>query len=106
MFIKQVQRLLVRAGRDLDEFRESVADLSSRECSQERKVQEGMHGGMVGSQAVLVLAIIDGHFDGHGRINESNDSSRDTDVVCVSAIRGACEAAYGVVSRRSGDMNQ
>lgn len=47
---------------------------------------------MVSSQAVLVVAVIDGDLDGDRCVYEANDGSRDADVVCVSTIGGAGKA--------------
>ena len=56
MFVQEIKGLQVRAGRDLDELREAITDLSLWERSKETEVQEGMDWGMISSQPVLVVA--------------------------------------------------
>lgn len=46
---------------------------------------------MIGSEPVLVVAIVDGNLDRHGRVNKPNDSGWDSDIVGVSAVRSASE---------------
>lgn len=52
-----------------------------------------MHRGMVSTQAVLIVAIVDSHFDRHRCVNQTNDSGRNSDEVCVPAVSGTSESA-------------
>lgn len=47
---------------------------------------------MVGAQAVLVAAVVDGDFDGDGGVDEADDGGGDADIVGVAAVGGAGEA--------------
>lgn len=47
---------------------------------------------MVGAQAILVAAVVNGDFDGDGGVDEADDGGRDTNIVCAAAVGGASEA--------------
>ena len=51
-----------------------------------------MHRRVIGSETILVVAVIDGHFDGYGRVNQTNHSGRNANEVGVPAISGASES--------------
>lgn len=63
IFVEQVECLEMSTCRDLDEFCEAVSNLSFWQRPQERKVEEGLDWGMVCTQSVLVVAVIDSDFD-------------------------------------------
>jgi hypothetical protein len=41
---------------------------------------------MIGTESVLVISVIDSHFDGDGCVDEADDSGRNSDEVRVSSI--------------------
>ncbi len=47
---------------------------------------------MVGTQAILVSAIVDSYLDGHGGVNQTDDRGGDADEVGVTTVRSAREA--------------
>lgn len=51
---------------------------------------------MVGAEAVLVAAVVDGDLDGDGGVDEADDGGGDADVVGVAAVGGAGEAVVCV----------
>lgn len=51
-------------GRDLDQLCETVADLCYGETAKESEVKECVRWGVVGTETVLVAAVVDGNFDG------------------------------------------
>ncbi len=53
---------------------------------------------MVGTQAVLVVAIVDSDLDRHRSIDQSNDCCWNADEVGISAVGGAGKARFADVS--------
>ena len=51
-----------------------------------------MHGGVVCTETVLVVAIVDGNLDGDTSVDEANDGGGNSDEVGVSAVRSASKA--------------
>lgn len=51
-----------------------------------------MHRGVVGTQSVLVVAIVDGNLDTDTGVDQANDCRRDTDEVGVSPVSGTCKS--------------
>jgi hypothetical protein len=47
---------------------------------------------MVGTKAILVVAVVDGDLDGNRGIDQTNDSGGDSNVVCVAAVCGTRKA--------------
>lgn len=92
--------------RDLDNFREAVSDLALRESAQEVEVEESVYGGVVGTESVLKLAVVDADLDGDGGVDESNEGGADTNPVGVSAIRSAGVAAYVRGETTSNDQDR
>jgi hypothetical protein len=91
--VEQVKGADVGAGRDLDQLGKAVADLRSRQSAEEAKVQERLHRRVIGAEAVLVVAVVDGDLDADARIDQPNDRRRDPNVVRVAAVCGAGEPA-------------
>jgi hypothetical protein len=89
--VEEVEGGLVGAGRDLDELGEAIADLGDGEGAEEGEVKECVDGGMVGSETVLVVAVVDGNLDGDGGINEADDGGGDADEVGVAAVGRTCK---------------
>jgi hypothetical protein len=54
-------------------------------------------GSMVGAEPVLGFAVVDGNFNGNGRVDEPNDCGWDSDEVCVSSVRCTCKSGREVV---------
>lgn len=90
--VEQVEGVEVSAGRDLDELCETVADLSLWKSTHETKVQESVHGCVVGTETVLVVAIVDGNLDRDRSIDQTNNGGWDTDVVGVASVRSTSES--------------
>jgi hypothetical protein len=76
----------VAACRDLDQLSKAVSDLCLWESLEEREVEEGVHGCVVSSQTVLVVAIVDGNLDADRGIDQTDDGSGDTNVVGSPAV--------------------
>ena len=47
-----------------------------------------MHGSVVSTQSVLIVAVVDGNLNTNTGIDEANDSGGNTDVVGAPAVRG------------------
>lgn len=50
-----------------------------------------MDGSVVGSETVLVVAVVDSHFNRDRGVNQPNYSCQDADKVCVAAVGSARE---------------
>lgn len=50
-----------------------------------------MDGSVVGSEAVLIVTVVDSHFNSDRGINQPNYSCQDADKVCVAAVGSARE---------------
>jgi hypothetical protein len=92
VLVQQVKGVEMRTRRDLDQLGETVANLSRRQGSKECEVKEGVDWGVVGAQTVLVIAVVDGDFDGDGCVDQTDDRGGDSDEVCVAAVGSACES--------------
>lgn len=91
VLLEKLESFKVSTCGDLDQLCESVSDLGFRQSLEEGEVEEGLHGSVVGTQTVLVLAVVDGDLDGDGGIDETDDGGRDTDEVGVAAVGGTSE---------------
>jgi hypothetical protein len=76
----------VAASRDLDQLSKAISDLCFWESFEERKVEEGVHWGVVGSQSVLVVAVVDSDLNTDAGIDQTNDGGGDPDVVGGSSV--------------------
>ena len=92
VLVKKVECGLVGTCRDLDQLSKAVSDLCLGEGLQERKVQECVNGGVVCTQPVLVVAVVNSNLDTDTGIDEANDCSGNTDEVCASAVCGTSES--------------
>lgn len=63
VLLEKIIRLLMSTGRNLDQLSKAVADLGLGKSSQKGKIKECVRGRVVGSQTVLVAAIVYGDFD-------------------------------------------
>jgi hypothetical protein len=92
VLVKKIECGLVSTCRDLDQLGKAVSDLCLGQSLQEREVQEGVNGGVVGTKPVLVVAVVNGNLDTDTGVDETNDCGRDTDEVGVPAVCGARES--------------
>jgi 16S rRNA C1402 (ribose-2'-O) methylase RsmI len=92
VLVQQVECWLVSTGRNLDQLCETVSYLTLWQGLQEREVKECVHGGVVRSETVLVVAVVDSDLDADTSINQANDGSWDTDEVGVPSVRGASKS--------------
>lgn len=92
VLVKQVEGVEVSAGRNLNQLRETVTDLSLRESAEEGEIEESTDRGVVSTETVLVVAVVDGNLDGHRSIDQTNHRSGDTDEVGVAAVRCTCKS--------------
>lgn len=87
-------------GRDLDELCEAVADLSHRQSAEECEVKECMDWGMVSAKTVLVVAVVDSHFDADTSVNQTNDCSGHSDEVGVASVGSTSESGVNLVNKQ------
>ena len=52
-----------------------------------------MHWCVIGTESILIVAIVDCYLDRHRSVYQANDSGRDSDEVGVPAIGGTSESA-------------
>ncbi|KAI6766053.1 hypothetical protein HG530_007123 [Fusarium avenaceum] len=64
VLLEKVVSVLVGTGGDLDQLCESISDLCHWETAEECEVKECVRGSVVGSETVLVVAVVNGDFDG------------------------------------------
>ena len=86
VFIEEVESGQMSTAGNLDQLSEPVSGLSDWQSSEEAEIEEGVHRSVVGAQAILVVAIVDGDLDGDRGINQANHGGWDTDVVGVSSV--------------------
>ena len=65
VFVQKVESVEMGACRDFDQLRETIPDLRSGEGAQKGEIEEGVHRCMIGTEAVLIIAIIDSNLDRH-----------------------------------------
>ena len=92
VLVEQVERRQVRTARDFDQLREAVADLRLRQVAQEAEVQERVLRRVVGSQAVLVVAVVHSDLDRDRGIDQADHRGGDANVVGVAAVGRTGEA--------------
>lgn len=101
ILVEQVKCRKMSTGGNLDELGKPIADLRLWQRPKECKVEKGVDWGMVGTQPILVVAIVDRHLDGDRRIDESNDGRGNTNEVRVAAVCGTRKT----VQKRSANMS-
>lgn len=95
VLVQQIKCWPMCASRDLDELCEAISDLSLWKSPQETKVEECVHGCMVGTQSVLVVAVVDTDLDADTGVDQTNDGGGDTDVVGGSSV---CSTSKPVIT--------
>lgn len=81
VLVEQLKRRPVTACGDLDQLCKAVSDLCFGECLQEGEVEECVHWCVVGTESVLVVAVVDGDLDADTGVDEANDSGGNANVV-------------------------
>lgn len=94
VLVQQVESRLVSTGRDFDQLCKTVPDLSLGKSFQEGEVQESVHGSMVSSKTILVVAVVDSNLDTDTSIDQTNDRRGNANVVGVPAVRRTSKSAY------------
>ena len=89
VLVEEVKCGQVSTAGDLDQLCETVPDLRSGECAEETEVEEGVLGCVVGTETVLVVAVVDTDLDGDGSVNQANDGGGNADEVGVAAVSSA-----------------
>lgn len=89
VLVEKVKCGQVSTAGDLDQLCETVPDLRSGECAEETEVEEGVLGCVVGTETVLVVAVVDTDLDGDGSVNQANDGGGNADEVGVAAVGSA-----------------
>lgn len=69
VFVQEIEGIKVGAGGDLDQLGETVSYLRDRQGTEEGEIEEGVDGSVIGTQAILVIAIVDRDLDRHRSIN-------------------------------------
>jgi hypothetical protein len=88
VLVEEVECGQVGTAGDLDQLCETVPDLRSGQCAEETEVEECVLGCMVGTETVLVVAVVDADLDGDGSIDQADDGGRNADEVGVAAVGG------------------
>jgi hypothetical protein len=89
VLVEEVECGQVSTAGDLDQLCETVPDLRSGECAEETEVEEGVLGCVVGTETVLVVAVVDTDLDRDGSVNQTNDGGGNADEVGVAAVGSA-----------------
>ena len=89
VLVEKIECGQVSTAGDLDQLCETVPDLRSGECAEETEVEEGVLGCVVGTETVLVVAVVDTDLDGDGSVNQANDGGGNADEVGVAAVSSA-----------------
>lgn len=71
---------------NLDDLGKPIPDLLHGKRLQEVKVQERVHGRMIGSQTVLQLAVVEADLDGDGGIDQANERGGHTNEVAGAPV--------------------
>lgn len=91
--VEKVEGPKMCASGDLDQLCESVSYLTLWQGLQECEVEESVHGRVVRSETVLVVAIVDGDLNADACIDQTNDGRGNPDEVGISSVRCASKAA-------------
>jgi hypothetical protein len=70
----------------LDQLCESVSYLPLGQSSKECEVEECVHGRMVRSETVLIVAVVNGDLDANTGINQTDDCRRNSDEVSIPPV--------------------
>ena len=63
IFVKQIERVQVRAHGDFDELGKAVPDLCCRQRAKKCEIKEGVHRSVVSTQSILVVAMVHSNLD-------------------------------------------
>ena len=77
---------------NLDQLSEAIPDLGLRESPQKGEIEECVHGSVVGSESVFVVAIVDGDLDADTCVDQADDGSGNTDIVGVPSVGGTSKS--------------
>ena len=93
VLIQEVERIEVGARRNFDQLCKAISDLCSRQGAKEGEIEKGVHGCMISTEAILVIAIVDSNLNRHRCVYQTNDGGRNSDEIGVPSISGTSEAA-------------
>jgi len=65
--------------------------LSLGQGLEEVEVKEGVHWSVISTKTIFIVAMVYGDFDTEASVDETNDSCRNADIVCVSSICSTCK---------------
>ena len=95
VLVEKVKCGQVSTAGDLDQLCETVSDLRSGKSTEETEVKEGVDGGVVCTEAVLVVGVVDADLDGDRSVDQANDGCGNADEVGVAAVGSACKSGNG-----------
>jgi hypothetical protein len=81
VLVEKLESWPMATSGDLDQLCKAVSDLCFGESLEEREVEECVHGSVVSSKSVLVVAVVNGDLDTDTSIDQANDSGRNANVV-------------------------
>jgi hypothetical protein len=84
--VKEIECAKMGAGGNLDQLCESVSYLPLGQSSKECEVEECVHGRMVRSETVLIVAVVNGDLDANTGINQTDDCRRNSDEVSIPPV--------------------
>jgi len=92
VLVEKVECGQVSTARDLNQLCETVPDLRSGECAEETEVEECVLGCVVGTETVLVVAVVDTDLDRDGCVNQADNGGGNADEVGVAAVCGTSKS--------------
>lgn len=95
VLVEKVECGQVSTAGDLDQLCEAVPDLRGRKSAEETEVKECVDGGVVCTETVLVVGVVDADLDGDGSVDQANDGCGNADEVGVAAVGSACKSGDG-----------
>ena len=95
VLVEKIECGQVSTAGDLDQLCETVSDLRSGKSTEETEVKEGVDGGVVCTETVLVVGVVDADLDGDGGVDQANDGCGNADEVGVAAVGSACKSGDG-----------
>jgi len=95
VLVEKIECGQVSTAGDLNQLCETVPDLRSGKCAEETEVKEGVDWGVVCTETVLVVGVVDADLDGDGSVDQANDGCGNADEVGVAAVGSACKSGNG-----------